>query len=68
MPGTKNKLKVMQYADDTTVFVRSPDSINELFTILNNFEHATGSYINKTKTKGLALGGFDYNTYEDTLK
>ena len=68
MPGTKNKLKVMQYADDTTIFVRNPDSINELFKILNNFEQATGSNINKTKTKGLALGGFDYSTYENTLK
>ena len=68
IPGTKNSLKVMQYADDTAIFARSLESITELFKILDNFELATGSNINKTKTKGLALGGFDYAAYESYTK
>ena len=68
IPGTKNSLKVMQYADDTAIFARSLESITELFKILDAFELATGSNINKTKTKGLALGGFDYAAYESYTK
>ena len=66
--GTKNGLKVMLYADDTAIFARSLESITELFKILDAFELATGSNINKTKTKGLALGGFDYAAYERYTK
>ena len=51
IPGTKNSLKVMQYADDTAIYSRSLESITELIKILDAFEQATGSNIYKTKTK-----------------
>ena len=59
LPGTKANLKLLQYADDTTVAARNISSIDEIFKTLKKFERATGSNINKTKTKGFALGGFD---------
>ncbi|XP_047135267.1 uncharacterized protein LOC124812522 [Hydra vulgaris] len=64
IPGSMKPLKVMQYADNTTIFVRNPSSIDVLFEILTNFEKATGSNINKEKTKALALGGFNFLAYE----
>ena len=66
--GTKNSLKVMQYEDDTAIFARSLESITMLYKILDAFELATGSNINKTKTKGLALGGFYRAAYESNTK
>ena len=68
LPGTKTNLKVMQYADDTTVVARNITSLEEIFNTLERFERASGSNINKHKTKGLALGNFDHVECDTLLK
>ena len=68
LPGTKTNLKVMQYADDTTVAARDINSLEEIFKTLEKFERASGSNINKNKTKGLALGNFDHAECDFLLK
>ena len=49
-------IKVSLYADDTTVFVRDPDSIAHLLTLLQKFKNLSGLEINTTKTEGMWLG------------
>ena len=46
----KNELKVSQYADDTTVFVRDLDSVTSLLRVLDDFKEHSGLEINTTKT------------------
>ena len=49
----KRELKISQYADDTTVFVRDLDSVTSL---LNDFNKCSGLEINTTKTEAMWLG------------
>ena len=50
------EIKLMSYADDTTVFLKSKDDAASLFSYLQNFERVSGLKINKEKTEGLWLG------------
>ena len=52
----RNKVKLAQYADDTTVFVKDDQSIYNLFNLLNNFERVSGLRINQSKSELLWLG------------
>ena len=52
----KHELKISQYADDTTVFVRDLDSVVSLLKVLNEFEELSGLEINTTKTEAMWLG------------
>ena len=52
----KGDIKVTQYADDTTVFVRDLDSVNSLLRLLNEFHLCSGPEINTTKTEAMWLG------------
>ena len=47
----KHELKISQYADDTTVFVRDLDSVMSLLRVLNDFKEYSGLEINTTKTE-----------------
>ena len=49
-------IKLLGYADDTTFFAESEISIMFIFTILNNFESASGIRLNTTKTKIFGFG------------
>ena len=49
-------VKVSQYADDTTVFVRDVQSIHNLFYLLSQFESCSGLKINQSKSEILWLG------------
>ena len=49
-------VKVSQYADDTTVFVRDVQSIHNLFYLLSQFESCSGLKINQFKSEILWLG------------
>ena len=42
------EIKVTQYADDTTVFVRDRDSVVQLLDLLQNFSLLSGLEINTT--------------------
>ena len=52
----KHELKISQYADDTTVFVRDLDSVTSLLKTLNHFKEYSGLEINTTKTEAMWLG------------
>ena len=52
----KCEIKVTQYADDTTVFVRDLDSVNSLLHLLNEFHTCSGLEMNTTKTEAMWLG------------
>ena len=56
LPG-KQELKVMQYADDITLYLSHRTQLKHLFSILDRFQEATGLQINKSKTKCLLVGG-----------
>ena len=64
LPGG-HESKIMQYADDTTIFLSNTTPLRHLFEILDRFEKATGSKVNAGKTKGLQLGNFEL---QDDLK
>ena len=49
-------VKVAQYADDTTVFVRDKESVLELFDFLREFSSLSGLEINTSKTEAMWLG------------
>ena len=52
----KHELKISQYADDTTVFVRDLDSVTSLLRLLNDFNECSGLEINTTKSEAMWLG------------
>ncbi|XP_069190883.1 mucin-22-like [Procambarus clarkii] len=49
-------LPVVGYADDTTIFVSTEDSVVNVQDELDNFERATGAVLNKNKTCMMGLG------------
>ena len=56
LPGTLEELRCEGYADDTTVVVTTDESINEVFTIYDQYERGSGAKLNKGKSKGMWLG------------
>ena len=60
----KHELKISQYADDTTVFVRDLDSVTSLLKLLNEFNECSGLEINNTKTEAMWLGEWKDKTDE----
>ena len=60
----KQELKISQYADDTTVFVRDLDSVTSLLKVLNDFKEPSGLEINTTKTEAMWLGEWKDRTDE----
>ena len=59
-----HEIKVTQYADDTTIFVRDRDSVVQLLDLLENFSLLSGLEINTAKTEVMWLGQWKNN--EDT--
>ena len=51
-----HEIKVAQYADDTTVFVRDKESVLELLDFLREFSALSGLEINTSKTEAMWLG------------
>ena len=60
----KHELKISQYADDTTVFVRDLQSVTSLLKLLNEFNECSGLEINNTKTEAMWLGEWKDKTDE----
>ena len=58
----KYELKISQYADDTTFFVRDLDSVTNLLNLLNDFNACSGLEINTTKTEAMWLGQWKERT------
>ena len=58
------KIKITQCADDTTVFLKNPESISLLLDLLVKFERCSGLKINQ-KSEAMWLG--KWKNREDTL-
>ena len=58
----KYELKISQYADDTTFFVRDLDSVTNLLNLLNDFNACSGLEINTSKTEAMWLGQWKERT------
>ena len=58
------EIKITQYADDTTVFLRNQESMNVLLQLLEKFERCSGLKINPTKSEAIWLG--KWKNREDT--
>ena len=52
----KHEVKLSQYANDTTLFLRDDQSVFESFQTLTLFKHALGAKINLEKCQGLWSG------------
>ena len=52
----KKDIKITQYADDTTLFVRDELEAQQAITIIETFGTLSGLRLNKTKCEGLWLG------------
>ena len=52
----KQEIKLSQYADDTTVFVRNTSSVEALLRLLDKFKNCSGLEINAHKSEALWLG------------
>ena len=59
------EIKITQYADDTTVFLKNPESMSVLLDLLEKFERCSGLKINRTKSEAMWLG--KWKNREDTL-
>ena len=58
LPGLPPLSPISQYADDTTLILTSDDAIRASFDVYSCFESASGSKLNRSKSKGLWLGGW----------
>ena len=58
LPGTNSHKKLSQYADDTSVFVSSDNSMIALFRLFHRYELASGAKLNQTKSHGLLIGSW----------
>ena len=50
------EIKITQYADDTTVFVKDEESVEQLLRLLDEFKSISGLEINTSKTEAMWLG------------
>ena len=55
-------IKIIQMADDTTVFLQDTKSLKLLFNLLHSFSLASGLRLNKSKTEAMWMGSEETNT------
>ena len=58
LPLSDNKIKLVQYADDTSPVVRSVASLHALLDLFARYERASGAKLNLGKCHGLLVGAF----------
>ena len=56
LPCSNRRIKISQYADDTTVLISSDFSLVALFQLFASYERASGARLNFHKCSGLLLG------------
>jgi hypothetical protein len=68
------KTTIIAYADDVTILITTPDEIPVIQEALLCYQNASGAMINLTKSKAMAVGGWDKNTdimgiaYHESIK
>ena len=55
IPGCGNKIKLIQYVDDTTQVTSDINSVNHFFEVLDNYAAASSAVIREDKTKGIII-------------
>lgn len=60
----KNEVKITQFADDTTVFVKDEESITNVLKTFELFSQISGLYINKSKSDAVWIGAYRESTNE----
>ena len=76
LPGSKDQVKISQYADDATLLLLGEYSVHKAFEIIEIHEKDSGSKLNMHKTKGMWLiskagqgtGPVDIEWINDKLK
>ena len=53
-----SNIKICQYADDATVFLKNENELSSCIEVINNFGKASGMKLNKSKCEGLWLGDY----------
>ena len=56
------RAKICQYADDTSIIVRSDNSLREVFSIFDRYELGSGARLNVSKSHGLLIGSWKTRT------
>jgi len=59
-----SEIKLVAYADDTTIFVKDQNDAKHIFSFLNKFEKYSGLKMNKHKTEAMWLGISKNSTYK----
>ena len=59
-PDGQNSIKIIQHADDTTIFISKNSDFDNIKQILNTYCQGIGSKLNVNKTKGLWLGNWKH--------
>ena len=55
IPGLIRRIKLTQYADDTTQLTPDHTSVQDMVNVFKTFEYASGCELHPEKTKGMAL-------------
>jgi hypothetical protein len=57
------EFKIVQFADDTCIFVQNSQSLKLIFHILEQFSKCAGLKANRDKTQAIGIGASsNYNT------
>ena len=68
IPNQKQSLKLSQYADDTSFFVVTEESIIQILLFFRKYEIATGATINLSKTKITTLADAELYNLDQKIK
>ena len=63
-PSVEGLIRLIQFADDLTLFIKSTKCLSQALEIIDEFTLITGLALNRKKSKAMPLGGFipDKNT------
>jgi len=63
LPGAHGKeFRLAQYADDTTLYIKTDRSLQQVLNVVQRYENASGARLNKTKTEAMWLGQWSGRT------
>ncbi|KAK3731911.1 hypothetical protein QZH41_016956, partial [Actinostola sp. cb2023] len=56
------EFRLAQYADDTTLYIKTDRSLQQVLNVVQRYENASGARLNKTKTEAMWLGQWSGRT------